>query len=116
MLPHLGFVDTLAEYGPRIYSTDPRRSVANQFAAMPSLHFGWALIAAWCVAGTVRNRWTRLLWVHPFLTLVAITATANHYWLDSIVAGAIVLLAYAVLRVRDSAVIDQDAAVTATAT
>jgi hypothetical protein len=115
MLPHLGFVDTLAEYGPRIYSTDPRRSVANQFAAMPSLHFGWAVIVAWSVASTTKNRWARLLWIHPFVTLMAITATANHYWLDSIVAGAMVLAAYAVLRAREGLGAGQESRVTAPA-
>lgn len=96
MLPQLGFVDTLAEYGPRVYSADPRRSIANQFAAMPSLHFGWALVLAWCIAPTLRRRWVAVvLWAHPVVTLLAITATANHYWLDAAVAGALVLLAAA---------------------
>jgi hypothetical protein len=101
MLPELGFVDTLAEYGPRVYPADPGRSIANQFAAMPSLHFGWALILAWCIAPTLRRRWlTVLLWSHPVVTLVAITATANHFWLDAAVAGAVVLLAAAVWQRR----------------
>ena len=39
-----GFVDTLRESGLRIYSANPNDSVANQFAAMPSLHFGWNLL------------------------------------------------------------------------
>lgn len=96
MLPELGFVDTLAEYGPRIYPADPQRSIANQLAAMPSLHFGWALILAWCIAPTLRRRWVAVvLWAHPLVTLVAITATANHFWLDAAVAGALVLLAAA---------------------
>lgn len=46
MLPSLGFVDTLRESGLRIYSANPNDSVANQFAAMPSLHFGWSVIVA----------------------------------------------------------------------
>lgn len=93
MLGHLGFVDTLAEFGPRIYPDDPGQSVANQFAAMPSLHFGWALIIAWSVSTTVRRGWAQLAWIHPGLTLIAITATANHFWLDSIVVAALVVMA-----------------------
>lgn len=89
MLP--GFVDTLLRYGPSVYPSDPGESIANQFAAMPSLHFAWAVLIAWCVAGAVRHRGVRaLLWAHPAITLLAITATANHYWLDSIVGGALV--------------------------
>ncbi len=41
-----GFVDTLRVFGPNIYTEDTSKSVANQFAAMPSLHFGWALMLA----------------------------------------------------------------------
>ena len=87
MLP--GFVDTLREYGPRIYSTDPQQSVANQFAAMPSLHFGWALMVAASIIAIRRTRWSLLALAHPAITLFAIVATGNHYWLDVIVVTAI---------------------------
>lgn len=99
MMNHLGFVDTLAVYGPDIYSTSAARSTANQFAAMPSLHFGWAVIVAWAVMQAVPNRWGALAWLHPAITLLAITATANHYWLDSIVALALIGAAFGLLQV-----------------
>ncbi len=85
-----GFVDTLHEFGPRIYSTDPRRSVANQFAAMPSLHFGWSLMLAVGFVAIKRTRRSALAFVHPAVTLFAIVATGNHYWMDAIVAGLLV--------------------------
>jgi hypothetical protein len=91
MLGNEGFVDTLREYGPSIYATDTDQSVANQFAAMPSLHFGWALLVA---LGFIAIRGTRSSWfalLHPLVTLSAIVATANHYFLDAAVAGALVL-------------------------
>lgn len=86
-----GFVDTLAVHGPNIYPSDPHDSVANQFAAMPSLHFGWAAMVAigWIV--THRGRARHLAWIHPVVTLLAIVATANHYWTDAAVAGLIVV-------------------------
>lgn len=83
-----GFVDTLAAYGPRIYTDDPAASVANQYAAMPSLHFGWALIVAIGVRHLGNAR--RAIWLHPLITLVAIVVTANHYWLDALVAAVLV--------------------------
>jgi hypothetical protein len=85
-----GFVDTLAVHGPNIYPSDPHDSVANQFAAMPSLHFGWAAMVAigWIV--THRGRARHLAWIHPIVTLLAIVATANHYWTDAAVAGVLV--------------------------
>ena len=100
MLPDAGFVDTLQRYGPRIYSTDTSESIANQFAAMPSLHFGWAFIVAGAYVSIRRTR--RSLWVmlHPAITLLAIVATANHYWLDAAVAGVLVVAAAALLSAR----------------
>ena len=100
MLPDAGFVDTLQRFGPRIYSTDTSKSVANQFAAMPSLHFGWAFIVAGAYVSIRRTR--RSLWVmlHPAITLLAIVATANHYWLDAAVAGVLVVATVALLNVR----------------
>jgi hypothetical protein len=100
MLPDAGFVDTLQRFGPRIYSEDTSESIANQFAAMPSLHFGWAFIVAGAYVSIRRTR--RSLWVmlHPAITLLAIVATANHYWLDAAVAGALVVAAAALLSAR----------------
>lgn len=94
MFPGSGFVDTLRVYGPRIYSTDVSASVANQFAALPSLHFGWAvLVAGGYVA--IRRSWRSLVaFVHPLVTLVAIVATGNHYWFDALIALGLVLGAW----------------------
>ncbi len=92
MLGDLGFVDTLYRYGPRIYSLQTNQSVANQFAAMPSLHFGWAMLVAISVIGIKRSRRSLLILLHPLLTLLAIVATANHYWLDALVALALIAL------------------------
>lgn len=86
MLPSLGFVDTGHLFGPSPYGADTSAGLANQFAAMPSLHFGWSVLIAWALIIGLRSRWRYLAVVHPFLTLAAIILTANHYWLDAIVA------------------------------
>jgi hypothetical protein len=91
MLDEHGFVDTLHAYGPRIYTEDTNQSVANQFAAMPSLHFGWALLVAMMFIRVKRTRWSWIALAHPAITLLAIVATANHYVADAAVAGALVL-------------------------
>jgi len=88
MLP--GYVDTVARFGPAIYQRSDVSSTANQFAAMPSLHFGWAVLVAYGVVRHSRSRWRGIVIAHPVLILVAIVLTANHYWLDAIVAGALV--------------------------
>lgn len=94
MFPHLGFVDTAKVIGPASYgSGSPYHGFANQFAAMPSLHFGWALVIAWAVLLATSSRWRYLVIVHPVITLAAIVLTANHYWLDAF--AATVLFAFA---------------------
>ncbi|KAH7318312.1 PAP2 superfamily-domain-containing protein [Stachybotrys elegans] len=93
-----GFVDT-------VHSTAGESSVwttnrfCNQYAAMPSLHFGYSLLVGLTVATlpitSVRaSSWKRIvLFVtgmsYPALILTAIVATANHFVLDA-VAGAMV--------------------------
>ncbi len=87
MFPHLGFVDTARVIGPASYGAgSPYKGFANQFAAMPSLHFGWALVIAWAVLLATKSRWRYLVILHPVITLAAIVLTANHYWLDAVVA------------------------------
>ncbi|MGW0845699.1 phosphatase PAP2 family protein [Streptomyces sp. NPDC002787] len=99
MLDTAGLVDTGQAYGPTVYSATPATdSMANQFAAMPSLHFGWALMVAIGLIAATRSRW-RLLWLlHPLVTLLVIVGTANHYWLDAIVAGTLLAVALAVIQ------------------
>jgi hypothetical protein len=91
-----GYVDTIARYGPAVY--DGRSAVgkmANQFAAMPSLHFGWAVLVAYGVVRALHSRWRWLVVIHPAMTLAAIVITANHYWLDAIVAAVLIAAAMA---------------------
>ncbi|MFE9764088.1 phosphatase PAP2 family protein [Streptomyces sp. NPDC005808] len=99
LLKAAGLVDTGQAYGPTVYGAHPATdAVANQFAAMPSLHFGWALMVAIGLIAATRSRW-RLLWLlHPLITLLVIVGTANHYWLDAIVAASLLGIALAVIH------------------
>ncbi|MGY5049985.1 phosphatase PAP2 family protein [Streptomyces sp. 900105755] len=107
-----GFVDTMAQYSSYGWwggdASAPRGlgGMTNQYAAMPSLHCGWAL---WCGVMLWRhggNRVTKVLGVaYPLLTAIVVMGTANHYFLDA-VAGVFVmgmgyLLAPYVMRVAD---------------
>ncbi|MGI5358611.1 phosphatase PAP2 family protein [Streptomyces sp. CA-252508] len=99
MLAGAGLVDTARVYGPSVYGATPATDgMANQFAAMPSLHFGWALMVAVGLIAATRGRW-RVLWLlHPLLTLLVIVGTANHYWVDALVATALLAAALALVR------------------
>jgi hypothetical protein len=87
------FVDTLRQVGG-LWSFDSgaMSNLSNQYAAMPSLHFGWSMWCCIALVPTFRSRVVRgLLIVYPWVTLFAIVVTANHYWLDAL-GGAFVLL------------------------
>ncbi|MFJ3539206.1 phosphatase PAP2 family protein [Streptomyces sp. NPDC090109] len=99
MLAAAGLVDTARVYGPSVYGAVPETdSMANQFAAMPSLHFGWALMVAIGLIAATRSRWRALWLLHPLVTLFVVVGTANHYWFDALAAA--VLLGLALLAVR----------------
>lgn len=94
MLPGTGLVDTAVQYHESVYSTtagfDP-----DQLSAMPSVHVGWALLVAIAIIVTARSRWRWLAALYPVMTTLAVIVTANHFWLDGIVAAlilAVVLL------------------------
>src|SRR5262245_31006500 len=86
-----GFVDTAALFGPNSYGAGGTYgNLANQFAAVPSLHFAWAVVVAWGVIKYASSRWRYLAVLHPFTTLMAIVLTANHYWTDAAVGLVLV--------------------------
>jgi PAP2 superfamily len=91
MLP--GFTDVAVQHGQSVYDT---RLPVNQYAALPSLHVGWAVLIATAMVGAGRTRW-RWLWpAHPLVTLFVVVGTGNHYWLDGLTGAALVLAAFAV--------------------
>ncbi len=80
-----GFVDTMAHYSAYGWwggeASAPRGmgGMTNQYAAMPSLHVGWAL---WCGVILWRYGGTRLAKVlavvYPLVTALVVMGTANH--------------------------------------
>lgn len=91
MFPHLGFVDTVRLHSD-IYRAFERPGFVNEFAAVPSFHFGWILLVG--IALWTHGRWMplRLAGVLlPLAMLAAIVLTANHYFLDAVVGGALTL-------------------------
>ncbi|WP_189599808.1 phosphatase PAP2 family protein [Streptomyces lateritius] len=111
MLSASGLVDTARVYGPSVYGATPRTdSMANQFAAMPSLHFGWALMLAIGLIVATRSMWRWLWLLHPLVTLLVIVGTANHYWFDALAAAALLALALAVVRAPGAHATGPDAA------
>ncbi|MEV4534433.1 phosphatase PAP2 family protein [Asanoa sp. NPDC049518] len=88
LVPATGLVDTGAVYGPSVYGPPDTDTLTNQYAAMPSLHVGWALAVAVALVVATRGRWRWLWLAHPLTTLLVVVSTGNHYWLDAVVAVA----------------------------
>ncbi|MEU1397436.1 phosphatase PAP2 family protein [Micromonospora zamorensis] len=92
-----GMVDTGSRYGPAVYGPPDTDSLSNQYAAMPSLHVGWALAVAVALIAVTGGR-LRWLWLaHPLATLLVVVTTGNHYWLDGIVAAVLLAIVCLVL-------------------
>jgi membrane-associated phospholipid phosphatase len=93
------FVDSLAVYGPNYFS-ESGLVTANRFAAMPSMHCGWSLVAGIMIAQALP--WRRVGWCIcigiALLMSVTVVVTGNHYWLDIIGGWAIVAAALVVNR------------------
>lgn len=96
LVPHFGMIDTGVALGQSVYPAKTDSGVANQFAAMPSVHVGWALLVGLGVVLVARGAWRWVALIHPVLTLAVVTVTANHYWSDGIVAAGLVVAALAV--------------------
>lgn len=78
--------------------------LTNQYAAFPSLHFGWNLLVAIAVWGATRNVLLRVLSIlGPAAMSVAVVVTANHYVLDPVGGMVVVLFALRVVSRRTKA-------------
>lgn len=100
LLSSLGMVDTGHAGGMSIYQAPVLGSMSNEYAAMPSLHVGWALLLAVVLVAACRTPWRWLWFLHPLATLFVVVSTANHYWLDGLAGSALVLAALGVTRLR----------------
>jgi membrane-associated phospholipid phosphatase len=99
MFPEWGFVDTLGQYSSINHNSGLISFAANPYAAMPSLHSMDALIVGIVMAGLVRSRIAKALWlVWPIWVAFTVVSTGNHYWLDVVAGFAIALLVGLVLR------------------
>lgn len=89
-LPQWGFVDTAVQSGSYYFFQPP--AFVNQYAAMPSLHFGWSLLVAVAVFSQIRSPLRYLAFLMPMATFAGITLTANHFFLDAVAGAAVAML------------------------
>jgi len=97
MLTGDGMVDTAVRYGQSVYGSVAGFN-ADQLSAMPSVHVAWALLIALAVVQVSRSRWRWFALAYPAGTVLAVTVTANHFWLDGMAAALLLVLVLLVQR------------------
>jgi hypothetical protein len=95
MFGNLGFTDTALRYGQSVYGR-LGAGMADQLSAMPSVHVLLAVLIGVSVVLASASRWRWLVLAHPVVTVLVVTVTANHWWMDGIAAVALLPVAFAI--------------------
>jgi hypothetical protein len=96
LLPGLGIADTvgLDQNHDSLFGIP-----FNPYAAMPSMHVGWSLLVGLVALKASRSPVLRGFFaLHPAMMAISVTATGNHYFLDSLAGALVALLALGLLR------------------
>jgi PAP2 superfamily len=97
-----GFADTVSSHTHVNLSSDVLGSLYNPFAAVPSMHFGYAVIVGVAVFSYARRPLVRALGaLYPPVMLFDIVATGNHFLFDAAMGGLVVAMAFIVAHELD---------------
>jgi hypothetical protein len=102
-LAGLGFADTVSASAGVNLSSDALGALYNPFAAVPSLHFGYALVVGVTLVALASRRIVRVAGaVYPLAMLVVIVGTGNHFLFDAALGAVAVAVGWlvAILLVR----------------
>jgi hypothetical protein len=107
-LPEWGFIDTVAQFTGVSQDSVTVDALFNPYAAVPSMHAGFALMIGWPLARLVKPRPLKAFWAtYPLIVTFVIVATANHFladaFLGAVTAGLGALAARRLARVRPAA-------------
>jgi len=98
-LAGLGFADTVSKGAHVNLSSDMLGSLYNPFAAVPSLHFGYALLVGGAIGVLATRRWVRVLgWAYPVVMLLTIVGTGNHFFFVAASGGLVMALSFLIVR------------------
>lgn len=103
--PEWGFYDTVEAFTRVPQDSVTIDALFNPYAAVPSMHVGFALMIGWPLALLAKHRPVRIFWaVYPLLVTFVIVVTANHFIADAVLGavtagtGALVALLLAQAR------------------
>ena len=94
----LGFVDTVFGGNTSVSYAQPS-FILNEYAAIPSFHFGWIVLASAALWVNTQSRILRAIAVALSLVMGwAIVASANHFFIDMAMGAAVVGLSWWIAR------------------
>jgi len=89
-----GFIDTVHGGSSEVEYYQPTPFV-NDYAALPSFHFGWIMLSSMAVWYNTRSRVVRAGAVAMSVVMWwAVTVTGNHYFFDMALGGVVVVLSW----------------------
>lgn len=98
-LANMGFADAVSDNAGINLSSDLLGALYNPIAAVPSLHFGYALLVGAGLAALASHRVLRLAGaLYPLVMLYVIVATGNHFFVDAALGGTVVVAGWLVAR------------------
>lgn len=86
LMPELDIVSTVELLGRR-------HAFTNEYAAVPSLHVGWMVLAGFVLARSIGGKAGAIVGVMPG-TVMALTVivSGNHYWIDGVIGTAYTMI------------------------
>jgi hypothetical protein len=94
----LGFVDTVFGGHTAVDYAQPSL-ILNEYAAIPSFHFGWIALASAAIWVNTTSRWLRGLAIFVSVLMSwAIVASANHFFVDMAMGAAVVAFSWYLAR------------------
>jgi PAP2 superfamily len=95
-LADIGLVDTITTQTGVALDSKLTTSFFNEYAAVPSLHAGFAVAVSAGLAAVATGRWSRMLaWLWAPTVGLAVIATGNHFVADIVAGVAVTLVGYA---------------------
>lgn len=98
----LGFTDTVFGGDTAVQYAQPSY-ILNEYAAIPSFHFGWIAMAAAIIWINTNNRVLRGAGIFLAVLMTwAIVASANHFFVDMALGGLVIIASWRIARVIES--------------
>jgi PAP2 superfamily len=87
--PEWGFFDAVSDFTGVAQDSVTIGKLFNPYAAVPSMHVGFALMISIPLARLVRPRTLKIFWaVYPLIVVFVIVVTANHFLADAVLGAA----------------------------